>query len=348
MAGTIRGRDSNEKQVRAMSDYVIRGNNGKEHSRGNYVVRGGLHCEVFEMGWKYKVWRSKDTGQIEHKVWPKLVYVPLGDQDDPADADVWADPPIDQSGTVIEQERLERKRLCALEKSARRAKLTCSHKIKESGVSSLLTCTYKANMLDFDKMRSDWAALLRKLKAIIPGFQGIYAFEQQTRGAWHVHAAIQKLPVYLWVPDGRGRHARLVMVRSWDYIRRCWRAIVGEGNIDVDGHRRRGRGRGSYSLARLATYVSKYLTKDHATGPEGRNRWGSTQGIVLLKPVVIDLPRMPLHEAIELAFHVPDGHRIVQHRIGQFGKFWCLYTERGEDEKMAPFGALQDLDLESK
>lgn len=320
-----------------MINYVPRSNDGKPQSRGNYVIRDGLHCEVFESGWNYKVWQSSDTGQLEHKLWPRLVYMAMGDPDDPDDADVWADPPIDQSGTVLEQERLERKRLLALEKSARRAKQTCCHKIKEAGFSSLLTCTYGENMQDFDRMRRDWAAFMRKVSPFIKEWACVYAFEQQKRGAWHVHAAIRTLPTYLWVPDGRGKHSRLVMVRSWDYLRRCWRAIVGKGNIDVDGHRKRGRAsrgghRASESLARLAGYVSKYLTKDHAKGPAGRNRWGSTQGITPPKPRLLTFPAMRMIEMMELIWHVPPGHRVVQHSMGKDGKFWCLFSERAQSD----------------
>lgn len=322
-----------------MSNYAVIGNDGKAAPTGNYVIRGGLHCEVFEQGWNYKVWQSRDSGQIEHKLWPRLVYVPMGDPDDPADADVWADPPIDQSGTMIEAERLEKKRLLALEKSARRAKQRCTHKIKEAGFSSLLTCTYADNVGDFDRMRRDWASFVRKVSPFIKNWACVFAFEQQKRGAWHVHAAIRQLDTYLWVPEGRGKHARLVMVRSWDYLRRAWRGIVGKGNIDVDGHRKRGRfsqggRRAGESLARLAGYVSKYLTKDHAKGPPGRNRWGSTQGINPVKPRLITLPRMPMIEAMELIWHVPPGHRVVQHSMGKDGKFWCLYSEACPDKKI--------------
>ncbi len=294
-----------------------------------YVVHKGVHCQVFEDGWRVKQWQSSETGQAEFMAWKRRVYVPMGDWDDP---DLKAAPPIDQAGTLEEKERLERQRLLGLERSAARAKRTCRLKIKAAGVASLLTCTYRENMTDFDRVRRDWAAMLRKLRRVIPGFRAIYAFEPQDRGSWHVHAAIDKLPVHLDIP-GEGR------VRSWDYLRRMWRAIVGRdnGNIDVDGHRRTrhglpGKYRASESLAKLAGYVSKYLTKDHANGIPGRNKWGSTQGIEVSKPVVFDMPEMPLAELIGVAFEVPDGHRIVRHRIGQFGKFWVLYTEPGEPD----------------
>lgn len=301
-----------------------------------YIVHKGVHCEVFELGWRVKQWHSPDTGQSELMAWRKRIYVPMSDWDDPG---LIAAPPVDQSDTELEKERLERQRLLGLERSAARAKRTCRHKIKTAGVSSLLTCTYRENMTDFDKVREDWAAMLRKLRRVLPGFRAIYAFEPQDRGSWHVHAAIDKLPTYIDVP-GEGR------VRSWDYLRRMWRGIVGRdnGNIDVDGHRKTrhglpGKYRAPESLAKLAGYVSKYLTKHHEDGIPGRNKWGSTQGIDVSKPVVFDMPEMTLAELVGVAFALPDGHRIVRHNIGQFGKFWVLYTEPGNSDS-GPFSPL--------
>lgn len=302
-----------------------------------FVVYRGVWCQVVDHGWRVKDWTSPETGQSELMAWKRYAYIPQGDPDDPDERDSGLFPTrIDQSGTQMEADMLEARRLRNLEKSAARAKRTCRHKIKAAGSGSLLTCTYRENMTDFDRMRSDWAAFMRKVKRAIPGFRAVFAFEPQERGSWHCHAAIDKLPPWLWVPQGERSPVR-VKVRSWDYLRRLWRSVVGadNGNIDVDGHLKTrhglpGKHRASESLAKLAGYVSKYLTKDHATGPEGRNRWGSTQGIDLPRPRMIDLPPMPLHDVIELAFNVPDGHRIVRHHIGQFAKFWMLYTEPGE------------------
>lgn len=303
-----------------------------------YVVHKGVHCQVFEAGWRVKQWQSSETGQAEFMAWKRRIYVPMGDWDDP---DLHAAPPIDQAGTLEEKERLERQRLLGLERSAARAKRTCRHKVKSAAFSSLLTCTYRENMTDFDRARRDWKAMLRKLERVVPGFRAVYAFERQDRGAWHVHACIDKLPPWLVVKERfTGKETR---VRSWDYVRRLWRSIVGadNGNVDLDGHRKTrhglpGKYRASESLAKLAGYVSKYLTKDFANGVEGRNRWGSTQGIEVSKPVVFDMPEMPLAELVGVAFTVPDGHRIVRHRIGQFGKFWVLYTEPGEPDLAPP------------
>lgn len=287
-----------------------------------YVVHKGVYCQVHKAGWRVKRWRSEATGQQELMAWPRRIYVPLGDYDDPAVKAV----EVDQSGTELEKERLEAQRLKGLAKSAARAKRNCRYKIKSAAFGSLLTCTYRENQTSFDKVRADWAAMLRKLKRVLPGFRAVYAFEPQERGAWHVHAAIDSLPKWINV-NGHP-------VRSWELLRQLWRSVVGadNGNIDVDGHRKTrhgipGKFKQPESLARLAGYVSKYLTKDYENGIEGRNRWGSTQGLDAGEAVIFDMPDMPLAELIGIAFQREEGHTIAAHRVGRFGDFWCLYTE---------------------
>lgn len=316
----------------------------------NYVVYKGVYCDVVESGWKVKLWECPETGQREAMAWKKRSYFPQGG--DLCDPTVYA-PPIErwhppQIITMQDEEEIAARKKRNLEKSAAKAKRTCRHKIKAAGFDSMLTCTYRENMQDFDRMRADWNLMLRKLKKVMPWFRAVFGFEQQTRGAWHVHAAIDKLPTHFTIREiaGRGKW-REVRVRSWDYVRRMWHSIVGRdnGNIDLDGHRKtrhglKGKMRRAESLAKLAGYVSKYLTKEYAEGIEGRNRWGSSQGIKLPRPVMLDFPECPLHDIIELAFHVPDGHRIVSHRIGQFGKFWCLYSEPGEPDIPATYGGV--------
>lgn len=286
------------------------------------VRHKGYWCKIVEQGWKVKTWQSPETGQNETIAWRKRLYVPLDDIDNP---DTHAHE-VDQSGTVLEQEQAELARQRSLERSARRAQRTCRHKIKSAGLGSLLTLTYRENMESYDRMRSDFAAFLRKVRRLIPGFRAVYAFERQTRGAYHCHAAVDKLPPWFIVDGGR--------VRSFDLLRRYWREVVGKdnGNIDVDGHRKTrhglpGKFRTHESLAKLAGYVSKYLTKDYHEGIAGRNRWGSTQGIEVPPAVVVELPECSLLDVIGLCFQVPEGHRLVQHRIGDFSRLYVLFTE---------------------
>lgn len=290
---------------------------------GQYVVRNGVHCQVFEQGWRVKEWKSETTGQQELMAWKRRIYVPMGDWDDPS---ILADPAVDQSGTLLGEEMAAKARQRALEASAARAKRNCRMRIKASGVGTLLTLTYRENMTDFDRVRRDWAAMLRKMRKLIPGFRAVYAFEQQKRGAWHVHAAVDKLPTMFDTVHGP--------VRSFKLLHPLWHSVVGHdnGNVRVDEHNKTRHGLPARyskktSLAKLAGYVSKYLTKDYGEGVGGRNRWNSTQGIEVSKPAVFDMPEMPLHDLIPLVFQLPDGHRIARHSVGQFGKFWVLYTE---------------------
>ena len=48
-----------------------------------------------------------------------------------------------------------------------------------------------------------------------------------------------------------------VMVKSYDLLRTVWRAVVGEGNVDVSKAVRRRR----CSVAKLAAYLSKHISK---------------------------------------------------------------------------------------
>jgi hypothetical protein len=291
-----------------------------------YVAHKGVYCQVHEVGWRVKLWECLDTGQREVMAWRRKVYVPLGDFDDPASKVV----EIDQSGTELEAERLEAARLRALARSGARAKRTCRLRIKSSGAAQLLTLTYRANMQDFDQVRRDWKAFVRKVAKYWPEFRAVFAFEQQARGAWHVHAAIPRLPTH-FVHLGQ-------RVRSYDLLRRFWLAVCVDGNIDVDGHRKNRmglpmqssgerRGRARESLAKLAGYVSKYLTKDYGAGLVGRNRWGSTQNIDVPAPVIFDFDDVPLGEVIAACFDQRDDEVIAAHRVGSFGKFWVLYVE---------------------
>jgi len=291
-----------------------------------YVAHKGVYCQVHEVGWRVKLWECPDTGQREVMAWRRKAYVPLGDYDDPLSKVV----EIDQSGTELEAERLEAARLRSLARSGARAKRSCRFRIKASGAAHLLTLTYRANMQDYDQVRRDWKAFVRKVVRYWPEFRAVFAFERQARGAWHVHAAISRLPTYFMYQGQQ--------VRSYALLRRFWLSVCGDGNIDVDGHRKNRfglpsqsfgerRGRTRESLAKLAGYVSKYLTKDYGSGLVGRNRWGSTQNIDVPAPEIFDLPDVPLSDVIPAIFDVRPGEVIATHRIGSFGKFWVLYVE---------------------
>tara|TARA_Y100001951_G_C11253905_1_gene248180 strand:+ start:134 stop:1000 length:867 start_codon:yes stop_codon:yes gene_type:complete len=136
------------------------------------------------------------------------------------------------------------------ERATRRARTKVRRLAKAKGLTTLLTLTYRENMLDRDRMQRDLDVFLKRVRRVIPGFQYIAVFERQKRGAWHAHLAVEKVLSH-YVARGR-------LVRSYDLLRSMWRAVVGTDNGNVDVSRNKALSRSS---AKLAAYVSKYIGK---------------------------------------------------------------------------------------
>jgi len=153
------------------------------------------------------------------------------------------------------------------ERAARRAKTKVRRICKSMGVDALLTLTYKENMQDLALCKRHMKEFVRRVRALIPGFVYVAAFEPQDRGAWHVHMAIRKLPFKLSAANG-------VKVGSYNVIRAVWRRVVGElgGNIDEARKKRHSR----KSPAQMASYISKYILKAFEDGEDYSNRYSSS------------------------------------------------------------------------
>jgi hypothetical protein len=123
------------------------------------------------------------------------------------------------------------------DRAVRRARSTMRKKILAHGLDHLLTLTYRENVTDFQKASDDLSRFVRGLKKPLPGFHYVAVPERQERGAWHWHLAV------------KGR-------QDVDLLRRLWRQVVGEGNIDVQ----KPKGAQNQRLA-LVKYLSKYLAK---------------------------------------------------------------------------------------
>jgi hypothetical protein len=252
----------------------------------------------------------------------------------------------DESRLDIDIEDLERKALNSRAKAAARAKRNCRLKIKHGRFRHLLTGTYRENMKDFDRMRKDYAAWLRKVRSVIPWFRSVWAFEPQKRGAWHFHATCDSLPRFL-------RH-KGVKKPSYEVLTLLWHEVVGDvaydfegplqpgqewpvvmvsgGTINVDGHTKKSNKKQhadarAFSLAKMASYVSKYLTKHHAEGLEGRRMWDSTQKLTPPKPIRMEFPEGSMADIISICFEVPEGHRVARHWMNKWGDCWVLDTE---------------------
>lgn len=147
--------------------------------------------------------------------------------------------------------------------SAQRAKKASRLACKSIGADSLMTLTYRDNMQELPVCKKHLKEFARRVSRIWPDFQAVCAFEQQKRGAWHVHLATHKVPASLQ-SDG-------VKVKSFDLLRRIWRSVTGPlgGNVDVKNKARNSQ----KSPARIAAYLSKYITKAFELGEKFSNRW---------------------------------------------------------------------------
>lgn len=136
------------------------------------------------------------------------------------------------------------------ERATRRARTKVRRLAKAKGLTTLLTLTYRENMVDRARMQRDLDVFLKRVRRVIPGFQYVCVFERQKRGAWHAHLAVEKVLSH-YLAAGR-------LVRSYDLLRSMWRAVVGadNGNVDVSRNKRLQR-----SAAKLAAYLSKYIGK---------------------------------------------------------------------------------------
>lgn len=282
---------------------------------GEMVRHKGYWCEKIPYGWKVRI-HEFENGQRETLLQRRFLLVPgTSDPDDP-DALVVD---VDQSDTKLDEERRARAARLAAEKNAARAKRNCRLKIKGGGFNELLTLTYRSNQMDFDLMRKHFAAWLRKMRRAIPGFRAVYGFERQTRGAWHAHVACDRLPMLM-----QYRGAKVV---SWKVGTALWREVVGANNGLCFVGGRGGRFNRYRSTAKIAGYVSKYLTKDHADGPKSARRWDSTQGLTPPPAMKLVLPECSFADAISVAWTLPEGHVVVRHMCTKANSMWLLYSE---------------------
>jgi hypothetical protein len=156
----------------------------------------------------------------------------------------------------------ERTAIQALEaraRSATRARATVRRSIQAGGLDHLLTLTYRENRTDADQCDRDLTRFLRLVRAAMPaGYKYVAVFERQKRGAGHWHLA----------------------VAGWQQVavlRALWLKVIGDGNIDVKSWV--GRGRAGECSAKLAGYLSKYITKSAEGHTEFSHRYRKSHNI---------------------------------------------------------------------
>lgn len=217
----------------------------------------------------------------------------------------------------------------ALKRNAGRAKTACRRFIKMMGFNEMATLTYRENQTDEALCKQHFRAWCRLMAKHVEGFGYCAGYEEQKRGAWHVHAAIYKLPAKIVrkvrTPDGGWREVKL---DGWRFGTAMWRSIVGKDNglCFIGGKDQRGRA-ARRSLAKMAAYVSKYILKHAESFPEGKQRYTHSKGDVLPKSEVERFVGLSLAELIGRCFWVDDGEIVVDHRVGRFKDSYYLCTE---------------------
>ena len=202
-------------------------------------------------------------------------------------------------------------------RSARRAKTRVRRLVKVMGLDALLTLTYRANQTDLKLCKEHFAAFARRTRKLLPGFRYVAAFEQQKRGAWHVHIAVHALPRELpWAG---------VKVKSYSVIRAIWRNVVGDlaGNIDQQRRKRNSK----QSSSKLAAYLSKYMLKAFEEGDDWSNRY-SASSCDVPRPVMLRFRSEALRDLVDLVFQdIVIGDAEVTMWMSRFGDVFYLSAE---------------------
>ena len=153
--------------------------------------------------------------------------------------------PYEASKADMERDAAENRK-----RATRRARTKVRRLCKAKGLTTLLTLTYRENMVDRARIVRDLDVFVKRVRRVIPDFEYVCAFEPQKRGAWHAHLAVRKVLSHY---SHKG-----VLVQSYNLLRSMWRAVVGVDNGNVDVSRNRAVSRSS---AKLASYLSKYIGK---------------------------------------------------------------------------------------
>lgn len=158
-------------------------------------------------------------------------------------------------------------------RSSRRARTKVRRLCKAKALTTMVTLTYRDNVTDRARMARDFDVFVKRVRRVVPDFQYVCVFEKQKRGAWHAHIAVPRVLSH-YLHKG-------ALVRSYDLLRSLWRGVVGVdgGNVDVSRQKRLKR-----SVARLASYLSKYITKGFEDAVDAGDSYRAS-GRALPKPM---------------------------------------------------------------
>lgn len=265
------------------------------------------------------VWES--GGHREVSVRPVIQWT----EEDSLTAEEMAAKDDGKSTKQLEHEAQERRER-SLKVAAQRAKTRCRRFIKTEAFDEMLTITVRENVDDIDAFKAGFKEWVRRMKRALPGFRYCAGFEPQKRGAWHAHVACHRLPQHA---DYKG-----VKIKAWQLGTKIWRDIMGKENglVFVGGRDKFGRPRRErMSCARMAGYVSKYITKHYELLPDEKNRYSRSNGSVEGERYSHRLVGcLGFTEALERVREwMTDTCNIISHRLDTDwgGRYWLVTEE---------------------
>lgn len=225
--------------------------------------------------------------------------------------DVLSAPPL-KDWEIAEREQKNR------ERAAKRARANVRRLSKVMGADALMTLTYRANQTDLSLCKKHLKEFVRRLYRHIPEFQGIAAFEQQKRGAWHVHIAVKRVQ--------KSVMRQGVPVKSFDLLRSVWRSVVGdlEGTVNMRNSYRSGQ----RSAAQIAGYISKYISKAFGEGAAFVNRWTKFGDCTVPKPMDFGECGSELGGFLRAFELLDDDHAVRNMCRSKFGDFFFIVAEK--------------------
>lgn len=227
------------------------------------------------------------------------------------------------------EENADELRERSIKSAARRAKTRVRRLCKAMGVDTMLTLTYRANQTDLALCKRHLKEFNQRLKRVMPDFSFVAAFEQQERGAWHVHLATARVPTSIImngrrVGNDRNAQAR-VRLKSYDAIRNVWRGVVGDLGGTVNVARRKFHSRNT--PAQIASYIAGYIVKEFASGERWSNRWTKYGDIDVPPPVVLGSVSSVM-DCIEVSFSLlHESASVVKMHLNKWRDSFYLAAE---------------------
>lgn len=212
--------------------------------------------------------------------------------------------------------------------AANRAKTKVRRLCKAMGADTLLTLTYRHNELDLQRVKLDLKEFNRRLLRELPALRFVAAFEQQKRGAWHVHMATAGIPVTFTRHNSMGLPYK---VKSFDVIRAIWRSVTKErgGNIDISRRKRYSRS----TPALIAAYISKYMLKDFEKMAAGVNRYAAYGDFAIPAPTNLGRVTTAL-EALEVCYSCLGERLVFSQHLSRWNDWFFLHGEKQADIKI--------------